>query len=122
MTEENKKMAEENKKMAIELIKLFIDQIKDSVTDETYMMKLFVDTFTSYLAVESNINFRYRDNKKDICLMCEKVILYDEICRTPGVSLDTCQHLFHANCICKYLNENKVQNCKFCNKKVEQKV
>lgn len=82
---------------------------KDNVNGTKLMMNILMSSLTSQLAISGEINFRYTGlefQKK--CLICNQNFKKDQICRTP-----TCEHLFHAKCICGLIKETKKRGMSF---------
>ena len=82
------------------------------------MFNIFVSAFVNSTEI---INFRYKSEGEDkrICLICKKVIQNNSLCRKPD-----CSHLFHATCICSYLNNlpKEQHMCPICFIKLEDKI
>jgi hypothetical protein len=49
----------------------------------------------------------------ELCMICEKEFKYGDLCRKQ-----TCEHLFHAFCICNVLNSQVEQRCPICSKEI----
>jgi len=87
---------------------------EDVLDSKKTMTKILFSTLTSHFAIEGRINFRYtREEKEKTCLICNKDFIINEVCRTQ-----TCEHLFHAKCICKHIKESKQEKCPLCNKEI----
>lgn len=94
--------------------------ILDPEENKKSYMKLLLNTFTKYIIIKANLNYRYISNDEvEICKICEKQFETNDICRSNNFGStfkieNTCQCKFHAKCICDYLNTNKTDICPIC--------
>jgi len=89
--------------------------------DKKNLFKIIGSGFVSYAGIAGKINFRYIEKDlKESCNICKKEFKTDDICRNR--TINSCNCLFHAKCICSYLNENNTDICPICNLKVEDQL
>lgn len=73
-------------------------------------LKTAFETMMTYMSSKIGINFRYKSTLgSETCLICQKEFEYGDLCRKQ-----TCEHLFHAFCICNLINNQVDQKCPIC--------
>ena len=88
-------------------------------------VKIWLNVLSKYLAIKSNINFRYKQKENIIehCQICNQQFYNSQICRSTFKNIDnTCKCIFHAKCICNYLNTHKTEKCPICNLEIPDKL
>jgi len=91
------------------------------IHESNYRMKILFEAFVQLVSIRSGMNFRYGltniEKYKDVkkCLICNKNFENIDVCRTPS-----CEHLFHATCICSLENkETKELKCPICKTNID---